>query len=47
MTRLSIWGWRCPFGTTLADAERKTVTAVRALSAELAIVEIEAPPPKT
>ena len=40
-------GLEVPFGTTLADAEREAVAAVRALSAELAAAEIVAPPPKS
>ena len=39
-------GLEVPFGTTLADAEREAVAAVRALSAELAAAEIEAPSAK-
>lgn len=39
-------GVEVPFGTTLADVEREAVAAVRALSAELAAAEIEAPPVK-
>jgi len=39
-------GMVVPFGTTLADAEREAVAAVRALSAELAAAEIVAPSPE-
>ena len=39
-------GVEVPFGTTLADVVREAVAAVRALSAELAAAEIEAPPAK-
>lgn len=38
-------GLEVPFGTTLADAEREAIAAMRALSSELAAAEIEAPPP--
>lgn len=37
-------GLEVPFGTTLADAEREAVAAVRALSVELAAAQIEIAP---